>query len=134
MVSYSDFFKLDENRKYKRYIDNQTVSRVFEFMCEPRSIDLMITASESNRPALESIIIEIESKFPLSDEFNLEKDYTLRKALGSFVKYILFDYGYRVNKQKNISKGTYIKSATHYTYVKDGAIKKIVKEYRIEDK
>lgn len=133
-MNYNDFFKLDENKKYKRYIDNKTVSSVFDFLCEPRIIDLMITASENNRPALEGVILEIESQFPISNEFDLEKDYTLRKALGSFIKCILYDFGYRVNKQKNISKGNYIKSATHYTYDEEKAIKRIIKDYRVEYK
>lgn len=131
-MNYNEFFELDENKKYQRYIDNKTVEKVFSFLCEARSIDLMITATDNNRPALEGIIEEIETRFPMSIEFDLENDYTLRKALGSFVKYILFDFGYRVNKQKNISKGSYVKSATYYSFDEDKATKKVVKEYKIE--
>lgn len=71
--------------------------------------------------------------FPISANFDIDKDYTLRKALGSMIKYILSDFGYEVNIQKDISKGSYIKSATHYTFNQTKAKKKLVRVITIEN-
>ena len=132
-MSYKDFFKEPENKKYIRYETNPIVKDAFEYMSLPENIDKMIIATNNNRPALEGIIEEVEKKFPNSLDFDLENDYTLRKALGSMVKYILSDFGYEVNIQKNISKGSYIKSATNYVYNAEKATKKIVKKVYIEE-
>lgn len=132
-MNYNDFFQEPENKKYNRYESNSIVEAVFNYMAEPESIDKMIQASEQNRPALEGIIEDIELKFSSSVSFDLEKDYTLRKALGSMVKYILADFGYQVNIQKNISKGSFIKSATHYKLDPQKAKKRLVRKIFVEN-
>ena len=131
-MDYKDFFQEPENKKYNRYESNSTVEAVFNFMAKPESIDRMIAACEQKRPALEGIIESIEGEFPSNVNFDLEKDYTLRKAMGSMVKYILADFGYEVNIQKNISKGHYIKSATHYRLNSEKAKKRLVRKVTIE--
>lgn len=132
-MNYQDFFKEPENRKYVKFENNREVENVFNFMTKPEIIDKMIMASEQKRPALEGIIQDIEAIFPLSPDFNLKEDYTLRKALGSMVKYIISDFGYEVNIQKDISKGTYIKSATHYSFNQLKAKKRLVRNITIEN-
>ena len=66
-------------------------------------------------------------------EVYIEKDYFLRKALGSIVKHIISDFGCEVNVQKNISKGSYIKSATHYNFDQSKATKRLVRKLAIEN-
>ena len=133
VMNYKDFFQEPENRKYIKYENNSEVESVFNFMCKPESIDKMQMSCGQNRPALEGIIEDIELNFPISSNFDIEKDYTLRKALGSMIKYILSDFGYEVNIQKDISKGSYIKSATHYTFNQAKAKKKLVRVITIEN-
>ena len=132
-MKYEDFFNETENKKYVKYQDNSVVESVFKFVAEPESIDKMILSTNQNRPALEGIIEDIEAKFPNSLNFDLDNDYTLRKCLGSIVKYIISEFGYEVNTQKNISKGSYVKSATHYTFNPEKATKRIVKTISIEN-
>ena len=74
----------------------------------------MISASKNDRPALEGVIEDIEKNFPVGVDFDIKGDYFLRNALGSIVKYIISDFGYEVDMQKDIHKGSYIKSATSY--------------------
>lgn len=132
-MRYEDFFDEVENKKYIKYKDNTVVKAVFQFIDEPESIEKMILSTEQNRPALEGVIEDIEAKFPASLNFDLANDYTLRKALGSMVKYIISDFGYEVNTQKNISRGNHMKSATHYKFNSSKATKRIVKKVAIED-
>lgn len=132
-MKYEEFFNKIENKKYGKYKDNMTVKSVFEFISKPENIDKMIISTNQNRPALEGIIEDIEIMFPNDSNFNIETDYTLRKALGSIVKYVLLDFGYEVSCQKNISKGNYIKSATQYIYNPEKAIKRLVKTISIEE-
>ncbi|WP_041225783.1 hypothetical protein [Dehalobacter sp. CF] len=132
-MSYKDFFQEPENRKYIKYENVSEVEDVFNFMCKPESIDKMIMSCGQNRPALEGIIEDIELNFPISTNFDIDKDYTLRKALGSMIKYIISDFGYEVNIQKDISKGSHIKSATHYNFNQAKAKKKLVRVITIEN-
>lgn len=132
-MSFKDFLLEPENRKYQKYEDNKEVESVYNFMKRPEIIDKMILSTENNRPALEGIIIDIENNFPKSPEFDIENDYTLRKALGSMIKNIISEFGYEVDRQKEISKGSYIKSATYYKYNKDKVKKRLVKVITIEE-
>jgi len=132
-VSYKDFFQEPENRKYIKYENIKEVENVYNFMCKPERIDKMIMASNQNRPALEGIIEDIELAFPRVPNFDIQNDYFLRKALGSMVKHIISDFGYEINIQKDISKGSYIKSATHYKFDESKAKKRLVRTLTIEN-
>ena len=62
------------------------------------------------------VIEDIEKNFPVGVDFDIKGDYFLRNALGSIVKYIISDFGYEVYIQREINKGTHIKSATVYKF------------------
>ena len=111
---YKEFFLENGNRKYIKYENSSQIEEVFKFLCKKDSIAKMISASKNDRPALEGVIEDIEKNFPVGVDFDIKGDYFLRNALGSIVKYIISDFGYEVDMQKDIHKGSYIKSATSY--------------------
>ena len=113
-MGYKEFFLEKENRKYIKYENSSQIEEVFKFLCKKDSIAKMISASKNDRPALEGVIEDIEKNFPVGADFDIKGDYFLRNALGSIVKYIISDFGYEVDMQKDIHKGSYIKSATSY--------------------
>ena len=113
-LGYKEFFLEKENRKYIKYENSSQIEEVFKFLCKKDSIAKMISASKNDRPALEGVIEDIEKDFPVGPDFDIKDDYFLRNALGSIVKYIISDFGYEVDMQKDIHKGSYIKSATSY--------------------
>ena len=113
-MGYKEFFLEKENRKYIKYENSSQIEEVFKFLCKKDSIAKMISASKNDRPALEGVIEDIEKNFPVGVDFDIKGDYFLRNALGSIVKYIISDFGYEVDMQKDIHKGSYIKSATSY--------------------
>lgn len=131
-MDFNDFFEETENKKYGKYKLNSTVSDVFSFLMKPESVDKMILSSHDGRPALEGVIEDLEKKFPNGPEFDLKKDLHLRKMVGSMVKFVLRDFGYEVNVNKAMSKGSYIKTASQYRYNPARATKRIVKEISIE--
>ena len=111
---YKEFFLEKENRKYIKYENSSELKRVFQFLCKKDSIAKMISSCNNDRPALEGVIEDIEKNFPVGPDFDIKDDYFLRNALGSIVKYIISDFGYEVYIQREINKGTHIKSATVY--------------------
>ena len=113
-MGYKEFFLEKENRKYIKYENSSQIEEVFKFLCKKDSIAKMISASKNDRPALEGVIEDVEKNFPVGPDFDIKDDYFLRNALGSIVKYIISDFGYEVDMQKDIHKGSYIKSATSY--------------------
>lgn len=113
-MGYKEFFLEKENRKYIKYENSSQIEEVFKFLCKKDSIAKMISASKNDRPALEGVIEDIEKNFPVGVDFDIKGDYFLRNALGSIVKYIISDFGYEVYIQREINKGTHIKSATVY--------------------
>ena len=113
-MGYKEFFLEKENRKYIKYENSSQIEEVFKFLCKKDSIAKMISASKNDRPALDGVIEDIEKNFPVGVDFDIKGDYFLRNALGSIVKYIISDFGYEVYIQREINKGTHIKSATVY--------------------
>ena len=113
-MDYKDFFLEKENRKYIQYENSSKIEKVFQFLCKKDSIAKMNYANKNGRPALEGVIEDIERNFPVGPDFDIKDDYFLRNALGSIVKYIISDFGYEVYIQREINKGTHIKSATVY--------------------
>ena len=113
-MMFEDFFLEKENRKYIKYENSSELKKVFQFLCKQDSISKMISSCKNNRPALEGVIEDIEKNFPVGADFDIKNDYFLRNTLGSIVKYIISDFGYEVDMQKDIHKGSYIKSATSY--------------------
>ena len=105
-LGYKEFFLEKENRKYIKYENSSQIEEVFKFLCKKDSIAKMISASKNDRPALEGVIEDIEKNFPVGVDFDIKGDYFLRNALGSIVKYIISDFGYEVDIQKDIHKGS----------------------------
>lgn len=72
---------------------NRDIQAVVEFLCEPDSVDRMITATKAGKPALAGIAKELEQRYgdckgmPLNNVAN-------RRNIGWIVKYVMAEYGY----------------------------------------
>jgi len=119
---------------YKKYENVEELQDLYNNMSLPENIDKMINANDDiNKPrppivGLTDIIKETAGKL------DIENDNSLRRLIGLMVGEILYDYGYRRDKQMNISHsgGCYFKSATRYKCNEEEATIKFRKEFAIE--
>ncbi len=124
---------------YKKHETVEGLKALYVLMSRPENIEKMIYANDvMNKPpiiGLKEVIEDGEGK-ELLESLDLKNDKNLRRMLGSMVGEIIYDYGYRPYKQKNISSGgsSFFKSATHYQFNEDAAIKKLQKEVVIENR
>lgn len=103
---------LDEYPKYKKFASNIVAKQIFDYLSELENINLMILASEADKPALSACIAKIENQFGNQTVFDLNDDFT-KQAFGAMVKVILEPFGYLPIKQKRVSSNT-LSSASVY--------------------
>jgi len=122
---------------YRKYENVEELKALYNVMSLPENIEKMINANDNmDKPpivGLQNVIEEGKGKDALG-ELDIRKNKNLRRLMGSMIGEILYDYGYRPHKQRNISHGgsSYFKSATHYEYTDGTATKKLQKEIAIE--
>lgn len=121
---------------YKQYEGEEELKKLYDIISMPENVEKMINANDNmDKPpvvGLQNIIEEGDGAGILSG-FDIGENKTLRRLIGSMIGEIIYDYGYRPYKHKNISGGSkYFKSATHYKYVEGAASKKLQKGITIE--
>ncbi|MBC9783525.1 hypothetical protein H1S01_03235 [Heliobacterium chlorum] len=118
--------------KYKKFKDNPTVKKIYEFLSEPESIDKMISACENGKPALSGIVQKLEEQFA-NDPYLTLSNNTVKQLIGSLIKEVLYDFGYIVNIQRVVSNSQVFSSATHYCKDDEKVKKILVRKLVIED-
>jgi hypothetical protein len=122
------------NKHYGDMKDNKSLKELYDWLCLPESIFKMEISSSYERPALEGVVKDIEEKFENRPDFDLSNN-RVRQVVGSVIKEILYDYGYRQSVKKTIpsSRSKYFKSATFYEKQNDLATKEIIQTLTIQD-
>lgn len=121
MMSYDRFFEWYPRYQCER--SNRVVKELYNFMSQPEMIEKMLIANDDyGKPALAGIVDEVESRFYDEELFNLNDNF-LRQLVGSMVREIIADFGYKVGKQKTLTGTKYFKSATHYQKMDEATLK-----------
>lgn len=118
-MKYVDFYK--QYPKYKGYIDNPVVYRLFIFLSNPINIKKMVVANDVyKKPPLYGVLTEVENNFHDPDIFSFCNDGP-RQLTGSLVYYVLSYFGYKPIKPRRITKLKYFTSASIYEYTQENA-------------
>ena len=121
LATFDEFIK--ENPICAKFADNKDAKAVFEILNQKTNIIKMMEISEFNKPALAVCLREIEEFYDRQSTptIDLTDDFT-RNMIGRMVRMILYPYGYRVDKQREIPKkykSKYFSSASCYISVDD---------------
>lgn len=109
LATFDDF--IEQNQNCKKFEDDITFQKVFDFLSWDVVLIQMIDASESGKPAITPVATNIEHFFLESKQSTLDDDFT-KQAVGRMVKTILAPFGYVVDRQKNLPKNA---RATKFT-------------------
>ena len=115
-ATYNDF--LFANPNCSNFETNQDARKIFHFLNRDENIIKMAEYADQDKPALAGCVFELEDYFDSlhSQEIDLEDSFT-RTVVGRMIKSILEPFGYRVTKQKDLTKnrkGKYFTSASCY--------------------
>ena len=115
---------LNVNPIYKKFEHNLVAIQIFERLSEAHSVQKMIWAINSGKPALSGCISVIESKYEEQTTFDLTDRFT-KTCLGAMVKVILEPFGYTKIDVKRLPTGssTYIQSASTYALTQPPKVK-----------
>lgn len=111
MDVYNRFFL--NNPNCSGFKDNVTFKELFEWLLEPKQIFNKLQSCKHDRPALEGVLDELETRFSNRTDFDLSDNFT-KQMIGRAVKEILSDFGYVQTGKKSMPTGKYIKNAQHY--------------------
>ena len=121
MFTISDF--LDSYPRFNTICSNFRSQDILSQLTEPENIHKMIVASHLGRPALEALVVDLESDFStLTPSVKALFDYnniTERQAVGSMIQYVLKDFGYLKDGSKSLKKRPNAIFKTAATYSKD---------------
>ncbi len=126
-MNLKDFIK-----EYPRFSPLLTVpglDKLYELISEPSSIDSMIRASESKRPAIAAIAKILESDFhdkrAGKDGMNFKKNRYLKNFVGNVISHFMQQNGYIKDKNKNLNshEAKYFSAGT--LYVKNESIEEL---------
>jgi len=124
---------------YKEYENVEELKNLYDVMSLPENIDKMISSNDDinkPRPPLVGLLDVIMEK---KGSLDIKGDKRIRRFIGSMIGEILLDYGYRPEKQMNISHSggkkqsanRYFMSATRYKYHEKKAIKELHRDLEI---
>ncbi len=129
-TTYQDF--IWENPNCSKYAEDPTAQAIFELLSQEEAIEAMKREADQDKPALSPCALQIEAYIESLTEpsFDIKNDFE-RTVVGRMIKAILEPFGYRITKQKGLSKrwkGKYFSSASCYALSAPGeATLRIVK-------
>ncbi|MBO7747914.1 hypothetical protein I8J29_27355 [Paenibacillus sp. MWE-103] len=120
---FYDFFT--ESPKYNGYSNNKSFEEIYYWLGEAWQVYEMMTICKNNRPAIEAVARQLETKFGDRTDINVKEDF-VKQMIGTAVKHVLGYYGYVTTIQKTFLKGSaeWFKSGMHYRFVEDAPRKK----------
>ncbi len=113
-LTFEMYMSEPASKRFRNLEDNQTLQTVFEGLTRPSSVDGMIAFTKEKRPAMETVIEEIEETYVEKGLLDLEHIYRYRQILGSMIRYIMGHYGYWPGKAKPLKRGRFVKTAIVY--------------------
>jgi|GEM_PF-3060723 len=106
---------------YPRYRDvfkEDVFEEVYNFLSRPENIWAMARACEEGKPALNGVVKELEKAF--QERFDFDNPVN-RRLVGSMIKEILHDFGFRRKGQRLVSNSNYFSTASYYQLEEDKA-------------
>ncbi len=99
--------------RYRSAFKEDVFKDVYNFLSRPESIWAMVQVSSEGKPALNGVVKELEESFEGLFEFNNPMN---RRMIGSMIKEILHDFGYRRKGQRMVSNSQYFTTASCYYF------------------
>lgn len=116
--------------RYRQAFTDPVYHELYKFIASPQSIWAMAQASEAGKPALNGIVKELENKF--EDRFDFHNP-TNRRMIGSMIKEVIHDFGFRRKGQSKVSNSQYFLTASIYQLEKDKAEKTVSGLFEVQD-
>jgi hypothetical protein len=108
--------------RYREAFKDPVFEEVYDFIDSPHSLWSMAQASENGKPALSGVVKELESKFAANFDFDNPMN---RRMIGSMIKEILHDFGYRRKGQRLVPNSNFFTTASYYEFEADKARRKV---------
>ena len=117
--------------RYREAFKDPVFEEVYDFIASPHSVWAMVQASENGKPALAGIVKELESKFATSFDFDNPMN---RRMIGSMIKEIVHDFGYRRKGQRMVSNSDFFTTASYYELEADKASRKVTGIFEVHSR
>lgn len=119
LATFADF--ISQNPNCKKFKNDADMQNIFDFLSQDRILVKLLDASESGKPALAPVAVDIERFFAdlSKPHCNTLDDNFTKQAVGLMIKTILEPFGYVVLKQKNLPLkigATKFQSASTYRF------------------
>lgn len=116
--------------RYREVMAKPVFQEVYRFLSSPHSIWAMAKAGENGKPALTGVVKELESKFAGSFDFDNPMN---RRMIGSMIKEIIHDFGFRRKGQRLVSNSDYFTTASYYELEEDKAMRRITGLFEVQN-
>ncbi len=116
--------------RYREAFKDPVSQELYQYLASPHNIYAMSQACEAGKPALSGVVKELEKKF--SGRFDFDNPMN-RRMIGSMIKEIIHDFGYRRKGQRLVSNSNYFSTASYYEWVEEQAKKTVCGLFEIKD-
>jgi len=117
--------------RYRQAFSEPVYEELYQFLSFPERIWSMAQASEVGKPALNGVVKELEEKF----EGHLDFDNPVnRRMIGSMIKEILYDFGFRRKGQRMVSNSRYFTTASFYEFDQAKVQKEVAALFKVSEK
>ncbi|WML50225.1 hypothetical protein RCG23_10700 [Neobacillus sp. PS3-34] len=128
--TFNDF--IDAYPKYQKFSNSLIARDVYGFLSHINNIYRMITANNNGKNALYGVLNDLESRFGGKSDFDF-LDGFVKQCVGTMIKFILLQFGYEKNIQKDMPRGSFIYFTSAMSYQKKHAGRfKLVQTLSIE--
>lgn len=118
------------NPRYREAMIEPIFQEVYRFLSSPHSIWAMAKAGENGKPALAGVVKDLESSFTGSFDFDNPMN---RRMIGSMIKEIIHDFGFRRKGQRLVSNSNYFTTASYYEIEENKATRKITGLFEVQN-
>ena len=116
--------------RYREAFKDPVYRELYDYLASPQNIYAMSQACEAGKPALSGVVKDLERKF--SGRFDFDNPMN-RRMIGSMIKEIIYDFGYRRKGQRLVSNSSYFSTASYYEWVEEQAKKTVCGLFEIKD-
>ena len=116
--------------RYRQSFSDPVYKELYSFLSSPQSIWAMAQACEAGKPALNGVVKELEDSF--EGRFDFDNPVN-RRMIGSMIKEILHDFGFRRKGQRMVSNSRYFTTASYYELEDEKAEKTVAGLFKIMD-
>lgn len=100
------------------------------YLSSPDCVWVMVQASEAGKPALSGVVKELENRF--EDRFDFHNP-TNRRMIGSMIKEIIYDFGFRRTSQRLVSNSSYFSTASVYKLEEEKVEKTVSGLFKVQE-